>query len=205
MGKNNYFDNKAIEAIIKKYQNSVKEDENNKGDMTIVHPYTSQFQQLVKAVINTHKIYRFHNDIEELSQEGLSALFSSLRRFDPTKGTAFNYLSIVVKQHLKNWTQSKNKKEWVTGELNEETYDGHYDDIYDVYAIKESLSQLDVEGEQEIILERIISLITNDKVAYKRDIVKVLLAEGWARDDINSVYTKLEEKFGMDASSDEEE
>ena len=57
MAKNNYFDNDTIQTAIVEYKRKLEEEQID--DVTIMHPYTNQIQQLIRAVINTHKIYRF--------------------------------------------------------------------------------------------------------------------------------------------------
>jgi hypothetical protein len=196
--KKNYFDNNAVEKALLQFQKTM--DENSRGDTTLLEPFTEQIQTLVKIVINVHKIYRFHNDLDELVQEGLVAVYSSFGRFDPSKGTAFNYLSITVKNHLKNWTQSKNKKAWVTVEFNDTIYDAGEDSITDGFYIHEALSQVSLEPKYDPIMDDIINLISNDKIYNKRDIIKQLIRNGWDRSEIEVVYNAMEEHFGTEES-----
>lgn len=187
MAKRNYFNNDEIQPAIIKYQET--------GDIRSLDKYTSSFQQLVKAIINTHKFYRFHSDRNELEQEGMVELIAALKRFDPTRGTAFNYLSIVVKNHIKNWTKSRNKKDWVTDEYNDVLYKSEKQAAFDEFALVDMFSDVEVPLHLEPLLERIVTIITKMKIFYKRDIIKFLVREGWPRPDIDTVYKCLEEKF----------
>jgi RNA polymerase sigma factor (sigma-70 family) len=197
MAKNNYFNNDEVEKAIKEYRKAVKKNPDSTENIEILYPYTDQFQKLVRGVINVHKIYRFHNDLDELCQEGIMALYASFDRFDPSKGTAFNYFSITVKNHLKNWTQTKNKKEWATQEFNEVIYDNHdmSDNSFSIYTLQERIANVDIPEDLFDLMERIIEIIFNDKVYHKRDAVKFLLREGWDREDIDKIYAALEKEF----------
>lgn len=188
-----YYDNDTIQPIIIKYQKTVTK---GKPDLRMLDPHVDSFQQLVRAIINTHKIYRFHNDVEELVQEGLTELFNSLKRFDPDRGTSFNYLSITVKNHLKNWTKNRNKKDWITGEFNDTVYMAATQNSFDKITIQDMFAVVTVREELGTLLERIIEIITDLNIYHKRDIIKFLVREGWPREHIDEVYENLEDAFG---------
>jgi DNA-directed RNA polymerase specialized sigma subunit len=190
----NYFNNDEVETAIKKFQTLNEKDPDNKDNIQVVYPYTEQFQQLVRGIINVHKIYRFHSDLEELLQEGMTALYMSLGRFDDSKGTAFNYLSFVVKNHLKNWTQNKNKKDWVTDEYNDSIYN-HGNREVDMLVISDLLYSIEIEERLEPIIDDIVVILSRGDTGNKRDVIKSLTKKGWSRQDISDVYDKLEEVF----------
>jgi|CXWL01.1.fsa_nt_gi DNA-directed RNA polymerase specialized sigma subunit len=192
----NYFDNDAVTKAILKYQKSLKEGNN---DIHHIYPYTTQIQQLVKGVINTHKIYRWWDDVDELIQEGMLAIYSSFKRFDSTKGTAFNYLSIVVKQHLKNWTQNKNKKMWNTSELQEEIYideETTSTPMEDMVALQQVFFELELPQQFDVLVEFLLNSIVNEKILNRRDLVKQMLKEGFPKKDVDDVFNVLTTKFG---------
>lgn len=196
--KKNYFDNEAITKAILEYQVSIK---SGKENITLLYPYTLQIKGLINGVINTHKIYRWWNDRNELEQEGMVAVLVSLKRFNPEKGTAFNYLSIVAKQHLKNWTQSKNKKDWITDELNEEIYqDDDNEESKDKSTLQQPVSLEDLLHESnnnpdyEIIIDDIVQAVKINKLSNKRDIVK-FLQKKHNKQDIDKVFKKLGTHF----------
>lgn len=190
-----YFHNKEVQEGIREYHRSIKSDPKEIGNMRILDPFQTQFTQLVKGVINVHKLNRFHNDYDELVQEGLLALYGALKRFDPDKGIAFNYLSIVVKQHIKNWTQSKNKKDWKTGEFNESVYDNDSFSHFDEMALHETIGQVEVASHLDPLLDDISELIIKEKIQNRRDMVKCLTKRGWKKEEISDVYESLEKTF----------
>ena len=176
-----------------KYQEGLK---NGVDDPTIMYPFTSQLQQLIRAVIFSHKIQRFHNDLNELEQEAMVEVYASFKRFNADKGSAFNYFSFVTKQHLKNWTQTKNKKDWKTSEYNDIIYTSNASsEIDDQFAFEDMLSSINISPELEVILQAIIDVISTHKIYNKRDIIKYLTQEGYQRKDINTVFKKLSKHF----------
>ncbi|MEM4326468.1 MAG: sigma factor [Candidatus Pacearchaeota archaeon] len=194
--KKYYFDNDSITKAIRQYQKELKK---GNDDISILYPYTKQIESLIRGVINTHKINRWWPDSDELVQEGMVAVLASLKRFRPSKGTAFNYLSIVAKQHLKNWTQSKNKKNWSTFELNEQAYLENTDYIKsaeDFILLEEMFHEVDVPAEIEPVLEAIMFSIVKEKIHNKRDIIKNLFARGFEKAKIDIAFSKLSEHFG---------
>ena len=192
MAKKNYFDNEAVTKAILEYKEFL---EKGTDKVEILHPYTSQIQQLVKGVINTHKIYRWWHDVDELVQEGMVAIYSSFKRFNPEKGTAFNYLSIVAKQHLKNWTQTRNKKAFQTSEFQDDIYNSHTV-AEDTTTIEQLFFEVEVPVELEKTLAAIVEVITRQKIHNKRDIIKYLFRQGYLKKDIDNVFKQLEIHFG---------
>jgi len=192
-----YFDNESITAAIVEYNRQFTEE--GKDNIVVIYPFTNQIQLLVRGVINTHKIYRWWNDVDELVQEGMVAVYTSLRRFNPEKGTAFNYLSIVAKQHLKNWTQQKNKKKFLTSEYNDELYQNESDpslELQDTMALQYLFLDVEVHPDLEKTLEAISNAICKDKIFNKRDVVKQLSRAGYEKKNISAVFIVLENHFG---------
>lgn len=172
--KKNYFDNDAVTEAILAYQKSLKEGRN---DVHLIYPYTTQIQQLIRGVINTHKIYRFWPDVDELVQEAFTAIMTAIRRYKPGSGTAFNYLSIVAKQHLKNWTVTRNKKRALMSEFNDEIY---LDEATEAPAesFKDLLEDLPIPPHLEATFEAIVEAIEQHQIHSKRDIVRQLTLRG---------------------------
>lgn len=188
-----YFDNAAVTKSIREYQKTLRK---GTDDLSIMHKHTDELQNLVRGVINTHKIYRWWPDVDELIQEGMLAIFSSFRRFNPKKGTAFNYLSIVAKQHLKNWTQDKNKKTWVTSELNEEIYqDAEQIHTQDNMDLADLFYSVEVPTELEQILESMVQLLVVERIHNKRDIVRSLVQQGNKKQDVSKLFKILSKQF----------
>ena len=193
--KKNYFNNDEITTAILQYKESLSQD---KDEIYLLHPYTDQIQKLVRGVINTHKIYRWWDDVEELVQEGMLAIYASFKRFDPEKGTAFNYLSIVVKQHLKNWTQQRNKKSWKTFELQDDIYneeEGEESKSEGFVVMENVFSTVDVPERLDKTLEQIVRSIVIHGLDNRRDVVKYLTSQGYEKSDIDEVFTQLSKQI----------
>lgn len=186
-----YFENEAVTKAILLYQQGLK---HGRDDIHLIYPYTEQLQALVKGVINTHKLYRWWNDTDELVQEGVMAIMIAIKRFNPKYGTAFNYLSIVAKQHLKNWTQSRNKKNWVTDELNEEIYQDETNSD-SMYVIEDIFASIEVSEKLAPVLDDISRIIIEEKIFNKRDIVSHLVKNGRSKSDITAVFAVLKDRY----------
>ena len=122
-------------------------------------------------------------------------MFASFHRFSPEKGTAFNYLAITVKNHLKNWTQTRNKKDWVTSEFNDTIYENADDYVYDNFEFRETMYSIPIEQDLKPILEDIATLAIEEKVLNKRDVVRFLARKGHSKEDISKVYKAMEKYF----------
>lgn len=185
-----YFDNDTITDVLLK----CKEAE----DKTLLHQYTDQIVKLVKGIIYTHKIYVWWDDFDELVQEGVLAIYSAALRFNPEKGTAFNYLSIVVKQHLINWTRTRNRKKWAAPvEFDDNLYMS--DDLIAVdehIAFEEIFSSIDVPDDLAPVFDAISECISKGKVFSKRDISRYLVREGYDRSKVMKVFELLEGYYG---------
>ena len=191
--KKNYFNNEEVTEAILEYNEYLKQGVDK---IELLHPYTTQIQQLVRGVINTHKIYRWWNDTDELVQEGMVAIYASFKRYNPEKGTAFNYLSIVAKQHLKNWTQQRNKKNFLTNEYNDEIHQEMSGGYSESVNLEHLFLDVEVDYDLESTLEAIARIISVDKIFNRRDIIKQLSRNGYDKKDINEVFTQLKLHFG---------
>ena len=58
------------------------------------------FNKLSEYIINTFKFTYFDDKIENVKQEVVSFLIEKIKQFDPSKGRAFSYFSIVAKNYL---------------------------------------------------------------------------------------------------------
>ena len=56
--------------------------------------------KLSEYIINTFKFTYFDDKIENVKQEVVSFLIEKIKQFDPSKGRAFSYFSIVAKNYL---------------------------------------------------------------------------------------------------------
>lgn len=182
-----YFDNIAVQEAILAYQQS--------KDIRIMYKYTEQLTALIRGVINTHKIYRFHNDVKELIQEAFVALYAALPRFDPTKGTAFSYLSIVVKQYLKNWTRSQNNKAFRTLEF-KDTYYNDTDQQSHTLPLDEIFKTGSLPPKYDGLIEALTEGVTVERINNYQDMVKWLQKKGWTVKDIKAAFSILKKEYG---------
>lgn len=65
-------------------------------------------RKIVIAIINNYRYYIFE-EYEDLVQEGLKACFIGLPRYNAEKGSLFNYMSLIAKIHLLNYTDRRKK------------------------------------------------------------------------------------------------
>ncbi len=56
-------------------------------------------------------VYRYHifEDIEDLQQHAMHECFKNFLKFNPSKGTCFNYFSIIAKISLLNYTDRRKR------------------------------------------------------------------------------------------------
>lgn len=68
-------------------------------------------KELVKIVNAIIFVYRYHifEEYEDLKQHALHACYTNFMKFSPTKGTCFNYFSIISKTSLLNYTIRKKR------------------------------------------------------------------------------------------------
>lgn len=100
-----YFNNKSVENLIKHY---LEEEENLIKKQQLREEIMGHVKDVVNGIIFRHKFTAFDN-YDDLMQEAMLASVVALDRFDPNKGTAFNYFSLVAKKALTYYTL-KNKK-----------------------------------------------------------------------------------------------
>lgn len=109
-GKKMYFDESVFQGMIAEYQQKaviingviVHKDE------VLERKLVDQVQKIVIAIINQYRYYIFE-DVEDLKQEGLKACYTNFMKFHPSKGSAFNYFSIIAKRHLLNYTDRRKR------------------------------------------------------------------------------------------------
>lgn len=99
-----YFNNNNAQELIRLYKN--EESEETKSHLK--DQIMLKVQKIVNGIIFTHKFTAFEH-YDDLMQEAMLACIVALERFDPDKGTAFNYFSLVAKKSLTYFTL-KNKK-----------------------------------------------------------------------------------------------
>lgn len=100
---NNYFTMGTQDAIVR-YQQS---DDPEYKEKTYVAEILPAFDALVENLINVYGFKVMHESKQDLKSECLEFLYTTVHKFDPTKGSkAFSYFNIVAK----NWLTIKSKQ-----------------------------------------------------------------------------------------------
>ena len=105
-----YFDEEHFKTTLEEYKKSLVFRDNKvvSKDEKLEYDLVKQVEKIVNAIIIVYRYYIFE-DYEDLKQHALSACFTNFLKFDPSKGTAFNYYSIISKICLLNYTERKQK------------------------------------------------------------------------------------------------
>jgi len=91
-----YFGTPVQEAIIE-YNNTSNPLEKNKIYGERIHP---AFCKMAENLIHTFKFYYFDYPFEEVKNEVVSFLVMQMPKYEPTKGRAFSYFSVIGKNYL---------------------------------------------------------------------------------------------------------
>lgn len=67
-----------------------------------------EIKKIVNAIIMVYRYYIFE-DYDDLLQHGLFSCYRAMLRFNPDKGTCFNYFSLISKKSLLNYTDRRKK------------------------------------------------------------------------------------------------
>jgi hypothetical protein len=105
-----YFDETIFRQTLEGYKKSLvyRDSKVVIKDEKLEYSLVKQVEKIVNAIIIVYRYYIFE-DYEDLRQHALNACFSNFLKFDPSKGTAFNYYSIISKISLLNYTDRKQK------------------------------------------------------------------------------------------------
>lgn len=107
----NYFNELQCQEMLTQYKETAVVDSEGiviEKDDCVEKNLVKTIEKIVVAIINTHHYYVFE-DYGDLKQHALSACYKNFLKFDPSKGTAFNYFSIISKMSLLNYTTRKKK------------------------------------------------------------------------------------------------
>ena len=91
-----YFGTPVQEAIIR-YNDSDSDAERNKIYRDEIQ---YAFDKLAENIIHTFKFYYFDYDSERVKHEVVSFLVLNMHKYQPDKGRAFSYFSIIAKNYL---------------------------------------------------------------------------------------------------------
>jgi len=96
--KSNIYFSKATENAVVRYNKSESQLERNRiFQQELMEP----FRKLSENIINTFKFSYFDDDkMENIQQEVVSFMVEKIHQYDPTKGKAFSYFSIIAKNYL---------------------------------------------------------------------------------------------------------
>ena len=75
------------------------------------------FEKLAENIIHTYKFYYFDVDSESVKQEVVGFMVMNMGKFDPEKGKAFSYFSVVAK----NWLILNNNRNYKMYKLHTST------------------------------------------------------------------------------------
>lgn len=91
-----YFTQKTEDAIVA----YVKETNQSKKNKIYKEGIQYSFDKLAENVINTFKFQYFDISFEDLKHEVVAFMLINIEKYNPTKGKAFSYFSIVAKNYL---------------------------------------------------------------------------------------------------------
>lgn len=128
--KSNIYFTADTENAVVRYNRSTSQTERN-----IIYKTELQvpFHKLAEYVINTFKFSYFDDKIENVQQEVVSFMMEKLHQFDPSKGKAFSYFSIVAKNYLiftnnTNWKRLRIHDDVSAIDLNRNFHSEHRED-----------------------------------------------------------------------------
>jgi len=97
--KKHYIDNKKFEILIQEYLAGEKENETELMEM---------FRTLISNIIDS---FGFQLDKDDAIQECFVLILKTLKNFNRSNGTAFNFFTTIIVNNLK-YLYTKNKKYW---------------------------------------------------------------------------------------------
>jgi len=109
----NYFNEIEFQKNLFKYQAVTTTHPDNikhilNTDRILEKILIKEVKKIVNAIIIVYRYYIFE-DYDDLMQHGLNACYTNFMKFNPEKGTTFNYFSIIAKISLLNYTDRKKK------------------------------------------------------------------------------------------------
>lgn len=106
----NYFDEKSVVEMIHEWQKSayIPNGIVLQRDTKLEAKIMLEIDKIALAIINQYR-YHIFEPIEDLMQEATKECWRNLPKFSTTKGTAFNYFSLICKRHLLNYTTRRSK------------------------------------------------------------------------------------------------
>lgn len=136
----NYFDEEKVRGMLLEYQETavIRDKVVIIKDEALESEIVREVMKIVNAIIFVYRYYIFE-DMDDLMQHGMKACYENFVKFNPEKGTAFNFFSIIAKISLLNYTDRRQKhrnhqdvQEQITLESPKVTnYDMFFDELED--------------------------------------------------------------------------
>jgi len=109
----NYFNEQEFQTMLFEYQGvTTCHPDDIKHvlitDRKLERKLLKEIKKIVNAIIIVYRYYIFE-DYDDLMQHGIHACYTNFMKFNPEKGTTFNYFSIIAKISLLNYTDRKKK------------------------------------------------------------------------------------------------
>jgi len=112
---NNYFNEEKVSKWILEYQKTAVREIDSEGieivvwkDPIIEERIMIEVVKIVKAIIQVYRYYIFE-DYDDCLQHGSMSCFQNFMKWTPSKGTCFNFFSIISKRSLLNYTDRRKK------------------------------------------------------------------------------------------------
>lgn len=166
-GNNIYFDSNKIEYYIQKYVESNDAEEKNEIYKNYIK---SSLVKLVEGMLKRYIFSYIDESWKELKNECLSFLILNFENFNPEKGKAFSYFSVILKNYLvgrnNNCYNLKKSNYYISHASNHDDQDG---DAVKIFDIKDTT----IENEEYVDdLKTIINKTINHIEKNKKNIFK---------------------------------
>ena len=152
-----YFNEENFQQMLKEFQSTARYNEDGTlayKDKRLEEKMCKEIVKVVNAVIYVHS-FQIHEPFEDLQQHAMIACFTNFLKFDVSKGTAFNYFSLITKKSCLNYTTRKQK------------HRGHQD-IEDHSDTLEELKDLDIENFSNNLEKNLLQIVDENFVGATR-------------------------------------
>lgn len=166
---NIYFDSNKIEYYIKKYVDSNDAEEKN----DIYRDYIkNSLTKLVEGMLKRYTFSYIDESWKELKNECLSFLILNFENFNPEKGKAFSYFSVILKNYLvsrnDNCYKLKKSNYYISHASNDADGDGDSIRIFDIRDTSNESNEL-TEDLKNIIVKTTKYIEKNKKNLFKEN------------------------------------
>ena len=158
---------------------------------TIIYP---AFKKLTENIINTWKFHRYETNFTDLQLETVSTLYEKIPGYNPEKGRAYSYFTIIAKNFLINkskqvYENMKSKEDLVavdmerdlSSEVSSKSYQETLRDFIQLWCnwCENNLGQIFKSSRDQKIADAIIELFrtSNDIDIYNKKLLYILIRE----------------------------